>query len=176
MIDRPHREASVSTLEERPAKLQFRAAMEARDLTAIVDTFAPDAVLRSPFTERLAFNGHDQIAAVSEVVLDVFDDLQYTDEVRSEDAAFLVGHARIDGQHIEWVDHLRLGPDGKIRELTVLFRPLPATAVALRLIGAGLSRRKSPLRAAVVSALARPLGFMTRVGDRIGVRLVRASL
>jgi hypothetical protein len=166
----------MAMLEERPAKLHFRAAMEARDLAAAVDTFAPDAVLRSPFTDKLTFNGHHQIAAVTEVILDVFDDLQYTDELRSEDTAFLVGHARIDGQHIEWVDHLRLGPDEKIREMTVCFRPLPATAVALRLIGAGLSRRKSPTRAAVVAALARPLGFMTRAGDGIGVRLVRPTL
>jgi hypothetical protein len=166
----------VSTLEERPTKLQFRAAMEARDLPAIVNAFEPDAVLRSPFTAKLTFNGHDQIAAISEVILDVFDDLQYTDELRSQDTGFLVGHATIAGQYIEWVDYMRLSPDGKIRELTVFFRPLPATAVALRLIGAGLSRRKSPIRAAVVSALARPLGFMTRTGDGIGVRLVRPTL
>jgi hypothetical protein len=150
--------------------------MEARDLAAIVDAFAPDAVFRSPITDKLTFSGHDQIAAISDVILDVFDDLQYTDELRSEDTAVLVGHARIDGQQIEWVDHLRLGPDEKIRELTVFFRPLPATALALRLIGAGLGRRKSPIRGTVLSTLARPLGFMARVGDGIGVRLVRPTL
>jgi len=71
---------------------------------------------------------------------------------------------------------MRLGPDGKIEEFTVFFRPLPATAAALRLIGAGLGRRKSPARAAIISALARPLAFMTRTGDGIGVRLVRSTL
>jgi hypothetical protein len=55
--------------------------MEAGDLTAILDAFAPDAVLRSPFTDRLTFNGHEQIGAISEVILDVFDDLRYTDEL-----------------------------------------------------------------------------------------------
>jgi len=92
----------VPTLEERPAKLHFRAAMEARDLAAVLDTFAPDAVLRSPFTDKLTFNGHEQIAAVTGVILDVFNDLQYTAELRSEDTVFLVGHARIDTQRIEW--------------------------------------------------------------------------
>jgi hypothetical protein len=150
--------------------------MEARDLTAIVDAFAPDAVFRSPITDGLSFNGHEQIAAISEVILEVLDDLHYTDELRGEHTTFLVGHATIDGQHIEWVDHLRLDPNGKIRELTVFFRPLPATAVALRLIGAGLGRRNSPARAAVISALARPLGFMTRIGDGIGVRLLRPTV
>jgi ketosteroid isomerase-like protein len=166
----------VSTLEQDSAELQFRAAMERRDLAAVLDTFAPDAVFRSPLTDKLTFTGHEQIAAVTEVVLDVFDELHYTDELHAEGDGYLVGRARIGGQPLEWVDHLRLGPDGKIQELTVFFRPLPATATALRLIGVGLTRRKSPLRAAVISALARPLAVMTRAGDGIGVRLVRPTL
>jgi hypothetical protein len=106
----------------------------------------------------------------------VLDDLHYTDEVRGENTAFLAARARIGGQDIEIADHLLLRPDGTIGEFTVFFRPLPATAVALRLIGAGLARRKSPARGAVISALARPLGFMTRSGDGIGVRLIRSAL
>lgn len=61
-----------------------------------------------------------------------------------------------------------------IQALTVFFRPLPATA--LRLIGLGLGRHKSPIRAAIVSLLARRLAFMARIGDGIGVRLVRPTL
>ena len=166
----------MSTLDERPAKLPLRIAMEARDLAGVMDAFAPEAIFRSPLTEKLAFKGRDQIGAIAQIVLEVFDDFHYTDEVRSENAAFLVARARVEGQDIEMVDHIRLGPDGKIRELTVFFRPLPATAIALRLLGAGLGRRKSPIRAAIISSLSRPLGFMTRVGDAIGVRLVRPAL
>jgi hypothetical protein len=150
--------------------------MEARDLAAVLDTFAPDAVFRSPLTDKLAFHGREQIAALTEVVLEVFKDLRYTDELHTGDLGFLVGRATVGSQQIEWVDQLRLDPDGKISELTIFFRPLPATAVALRLIGAGLARRKSPVRAALISVLARPLGFMTRTGDGIGVRLIRPTL
>jgi hypothetical protein len=157
-------------------KLPLRAAMEARDLDAAVDAFAPDAILRSPLTAGLVFTGREQIRAVMAVILDGFGDLRYTDELRSENAAVLVSNARVGGQDIETIDHMRLRPDGKISEFTVFFRPLPATAAALRVIGSGLGRRKGPVRAAVISALARPLGFMTRVGDAIGVRLVRSSL
>jgi SnoaL-like domain len=158
------------------AKLPFRAAMEARDLGAVVESFAPDAVLRSPLTEKLAFTGREQIGAVTAVILEVFRDLRYTHEVRRDDVAFLVSRARVGDQDIEVADHMRLGPDGKIQEMTVFFRPLPATAAALRLIAAGLGRRRSPARAAAMSALTRPLAFMTRAGDGIGVRLVRSSL
>ena len=156
--------------------LPLRVAMEARDLPAIVNAFAMDAEFRSPLTERLTFRGREQIAALSSVLLDVFDHLRYTEELLCENTGFLVSRAQIDGQDIEMVDHMRFGLHGRIKELTVFFRPLPAAAAALRLIGAGLARRMGPARAALISTLAHPLVFMSRVGDGIGVRLVRSVL
>ena len=162
--------------EPSQAVLPLRAAMEARDVAAVIDAFAPDAVLRSPLTARLTFTGHEQIGALAQVLVEVLDDLRYTDEASDGTTGFLAWCARIGGQEIEGVDLLRLTPDGKVRELTVFFRPLPAAALALRLIAAGLVRRKSPARAAVVSNLTRPVAAMTRAGDPIGVRLVRSAL
>jgi len=150
--------------------------MEAKDLDAVLDSFAPDAILHSPLTSKLAFTGRDQIGAVTAVIFEVFRDLRYTEEVRRDDSAFLISRALVGDQEIEIADHLRLGPDGKITELTVFFRPLPATTAAMRLIAAGLGRRKSPARAALLSGLTRPLAFLTRSGDGIGVRLVRSTL
>jgi len=166
----------VFQTEPKPAVLPLRAAMEARDVAAVVDAFAPDAVLRSPLTTRLAFTGHEQIGALAEVLVQVLEDLRYTDEASDGTTGFLAWSARIGGQEIEGVDQLHFGPDGKIREFTAFFRPLPAAALALRLIGTGLVRRKSLARATVVSALTRPLAAMTRAGDPIGVRLVRSAL
>ena len=77
---------------------------------------------------------------------------------------------------IELVDHLRLDAEGKITEMTVFFRPLPSIAVAMRLIGTGLGLRRSRARAALISALVRPLELFTRVGDRIGAGLLRSTL
>ena len=159
------------------AVLPLRAAMEARDVAAVVDAFAPDAVLRSPLTARLTFTGHEQIGALVQVLVEVLDDLRYTDEACDGTTGFLAWRARIGGQQIEGVDLLRFGePDGKIREFTAFFRPLPAAALALRLIAAGLVRRKSPARAMAVSGLTRPLAAMARAGDPVGVRLVRSAL
>jgi hypothetical protein len=150
--------------------------MEARDLAAAVDAFAPDAVFRSPLTDRLTFNGRAQIGSVLEVVLDVFDGLRYTDELRSGDRAVLVASARVAGSELEMVDHIELDEGGKIRELTVFFRPLPATTAAMRSIGAGLGRRKSGARARAISVLTRPLELLAAAGDRIGGTLVRPTL
>jgi hypothetical protein len=165
-----------TTLAPNPAPLPLRAAIEARDLAAAVAAFAPDAVVRSPLTDRLTFTGPEQIGAVLQILLASFEDLHYTDELRHGDQAVLVAHARVAGQELELVDHLRLGPDGRIRELTVFFRPLPAAATALRVFGAGLGRRRSAWRAATISGLARPLGFLARSGDALGARLVRRAL
>lgn len=60
--------------------------------------------------------------------------------------------------------------------MTAFFRPLPAGAVALRMIGAGLGRRRGRLRGALISVFARPLGAMAGAGDPLGVRLVRPTL
>jgi hypothetical protein len=166
----------VATLEGDLGKVPLRAAMEARDVEAVVELFEPDAVFHSPFTENLRFTGREQIRVLTEIVLDVFEDLRYIDEVRVGDAGFLVARARVGGQDIEIVDHLRFNDAGQIQDFTVFLRPLPAVATALRLIGSRLARRKSAARGALVSTMARPLAFMTRTGDGIGVKLVSAGL
>jgi len=163
-------------LEEIPTMLPLRAGVEARDLQATVDAFAPDAIVRSPITGALTFEGHEQIRALMRVILDVFEDIHYTDEVRSGETGLLVAWTRVDGTDLEFVDHMRLDAAGKIRELTVFFRPMPAIAVAARAIGEGLGRRTSPTRARVISLLVGPLILLTRIGDRLATGLVRPTL
>ena len=166
----------MSSTEPTPVKSALRVAMEARNVGAVVDAFAPDAIFHSPFTEKLTFKGREQMTALVSVILDVFKDFRYTEEVIGENGGFLIARAKVDVVDIEMVDHIQLGSDGKILDFTVFMRPLPAAAAALRLIGRGLVRRKSPARAKLVFALASPLAFMTRTGDGIGVRLIRSAL
>jgi hypothetical protein len=147
--------------------------MEARDRRAVVEAFAENAVLRSPFTDNLAFEGREQLGAIVAVILDVLDDLTYTDELHGNGTAVLVGHATVGGLALQFSDHLKLRDDGLIQEMTVFFRPLPATTAAMRRIGEGLGRRKSTPRARMISSLVAPMAFMARTGDRIGVRLIK---
>jgi hypothetical protein len=157
-------------------KLPLRAAMEARDRAAVIDAFAEDAVLRSPFTPSLVFTGRDQLATLIDVLLSALDDFSYTDELFGHDTAALVGTMQLQGVSVNFTDHLKLRPDGKITEMTVFFRPLPASAAAMRVIGAGLGSHKSKLRGRMISALVAPLAFMTRTGDGLGVRLLKPAL
>jgi hypothetical protein len=147
--------------------------MEARDRRAVVEAFAEDAVLRSPFTDNLAFEGREELDAIIAVIRDVLDDLTYTDELHGNGTAVLVGRATVDGLALQFSDHLKLRDDGLIKEMTVFFRPLPATTAAMRRIGEGLGRRKSTRRARMISSMVAPMAFMARTGDRIGVRLIK---
>ena len=166
----------MSTVAQAQARSPLRVAMEARDVPAIADAFSSDAQFHSPLTENLTFIGRVQIAAVASVILEVFDDFHYTEELLGPRAGFLVARARVDGLDIEMVDHMRFGTDGRIEDFTVFFRPLPAAAAALRRIGAALAGRKSPARATIISTLAVPLTYMTRIGDGIGVRILRGTI
>jgi hypothetical protein len=147
--------------------------MEARDRGAVVAAFAEHAVLRSPFTDNLTFEGRDQLDALVAVILNVLEDLEYTDELRADGAAFLVGEAHVDGTRVQFSDYLKLDGDGLVQEMTVFFRPLPGTTAAMRRFGEGLAHNKSKIRALAVSSMAAPLAFGARMGDRLGVRLVK---
>jgi hypothetical protein len=147
--------------------------MEARDRRAVVEAFAEDGVLRSPFTDNMAFEGREQLGTIVAVILDVLEDLTYTDELRGDRVAVLIGHARVDGLRVQFSDYLKLRGDGLIEEMTVFFRPLPASTAAMRRIGQGLGRHKSDLRGRTISSIVGPLAFISRTGDRLGVRLLK---
>lgn len=166
----------MSPAEPNHAVMPLRRAMEARDVSAVVDAFAADAIVHSPLTMRLVFSGRREIERLVQVLLEVLEDFRYTDEACTATTGFLAWSARIGGQPIRGTDLLKFGPDGKITEFTVFFRPLPATAEALHMIGTRLVRRKSPVKALLVSWLTRPLAVLTRAGDPIGVRLIRSAL
>jgi hypothetical protein len=154
-------------------KLPLRVAMEARDHRAVMEAFAEDAVLRSPFTDNLAFAGRQQLDGLVAVVLEVLEDLTYTDELHADGSAVLIGHARVDGLRLQFSDYLKLSDDGLVQEMTVFFRPLPATTAAMRRFGDGLGRRKSKFRGRLINTMTAPLAFMARTGDRVGVRILQ---
>lgn len=113
----------MSTGNQIPAISVLRAAVEARDVAAVVQAFARDAKIHSSLTAQLTFIGHHHIAAIISVFFDVFDDPHCTDEVLSAGAGYLVSReSRRTG--IKIVDLLRSGRDSKIQGLTVF---LPAT-------------------------------------------------
>jgi hypothetical protein len=109
-------------------------------------TLAPHAKLHSPVAFK-PFDGREQISTLFEILLDVFEDFRYTDELASPDGetAALIFRTRIASKEVEGLDLIRPGADGLIEDFTVMVRPLSAAialaeAVGPRLAAAGVSK------------------------------------
>ena len=108
----------------------FRAAVEARDLDAMVGLLAPEVTFHSPVTFK-PFEGRDAVAHVLGAVLQVFEEFRYTDELAGDGVVALVFEARVGDRDVQGLDLIRDNADGLIEDLTVMVRPLSA-ALALR--------------------------------------------
>jgi hypothetical protein len=147
-------------------------AVLAGDLDAVVASFTPDAVLRSPITDRFVFEGRDQLRALYRAIIAITEDLEYTHEVHDGDTMVLAFRCRIGGQPMQSVDLLRLDDDGRVREFTAFFRPLVGVTTLLANIGPELVEPHAPRRARLIALLTGPLVALNRFADWMGVRLV----
>jgi hypothetical protein len=118
----------------------FRTAVEANDFDAMVAALSPDVVLHSPATFS-PFEGREAVAAVLQVVFDVFEDFTYTDELSSGLTTALVFTARVGDRQVQGVDLLRDAEDGSIADLTVLVRPLSGLQALAAAVAEGLGLR-----------------------------------
>ena len=102
----------------------FVAAVKARDGDAARELLAEDVRFRSPVVFR-AYEGRDVVAAILvEGAMKVFEDFRYTDRFETDGSAALIFEARVGDREVQGLDLLRFDADGKIRELTVMARPM----------------------------------------------------
>jgi hypothetical protein len=116
----------------------FRAAIEARDHAAMIDTLAPDVVLHSPVSFK-PFESKDSVAALFAVLLDVFEDFRYTDELEGPGLNALVFRTRVGNREVEGIDLIRTRADGLIVDFTVMVRPLSAAVALAEAVGPRLT-------------------------------------
>ena len=95
--------------------------MEARDHDAVIAALAPDVVLWSPIFDK-PFTGIDEASDLFAVLIEVLTPLEYLDEIPG-DPHILHFRAEIDGTELEGIDLLRFDEQGRVKEITVLFRP-----------------------------------------------------
>jgi hypothetical protein len=105
----------------------FTAAMQRKDLEAMLTHMADDIILKTPLAAE-PFNGKAAIRPVVEALLGVVDKFDFREIMRGPEhlSAFFgitVGSVELDG-----VDYWRIDETGLIQEMTVLWRPLPAVA------------------------------------------------
>jgi hypothetical protein len=110
--------------------LEFRAAVESRDLARMEAALAPDVVFRSPAVFK-PYEGREAVMHLLGTVIQVFEDFEYTDELAGERTHALIFKARVGDREVEGLDHLTLNEDGLVTQLVVMIRPLSGlTALA----------------------------------------------
>jgi hypothetical protein len=106
-----------------PEREDFRRAVESDDYEAMMALFREDAVLHSPITFQ-PFEGRAAIGTLLRVLMEVFEDFHYTDELDASDGTkALVFRTRVRDREVEGIDLIRFDEEGLIEDLTVLVRP-----------------------------------------------------
>lgn len=118
---------------------KFKAAVEAKDLDAMLETFADDARLYSPVVFK-PFEGKAAIGVLFRVLLEVFEDFRYVDELEGAETHALIFRTRVAGRDVEGLDYFRPGPDGRIVEFTVMVRPRSASDALMQEVGSRLAK------------------------------------
>jgi hypothetical protein len=153
----------------------FIAAIAARDADALIETLAPGVVLHSAVTAGL-FEGREVVADTYHSVLESFEELRVVDEFESGDTHAFFWEGRIEGRYVAGADRIRLDADGKVREVTIMGRPLSGLATFLTGIGPRLARRRrGELVARLLRLSALPLPPLFSLLDRITPWILRAS-
>ena len=102
---------------------RFRAAAESKDFSAIDELFAEDVTFKSPVVYK-PYEGREAIAMLLATVAQVFEDLRYTDQAETGDAAALAFSAKVGDRELDGIDFLRFDGTGKVREMAVYIRPM----------------------------------------------------
>ncbi|MFG1924332.1 nuclear transport factor 2 family protein [Cryptosporangium sp. NPDC048952] len=151
---------------------QWRAAGENGDAEAATACLAENAVAISPLTAAFRFEGRVQVREMLVAAVQVFDDVRYHTEVGDDRTRALFMTGRAGTEQFEEAQLLRFDDAGRIVELTLFGRPLPALTQVMSTIGPLLVREQGrPGLARVLRAATAPLHAMTRLGERTLVPL-----
>jgi hypothetical protein len=163
----------VETSTEAAKVHPFIEAFLARDYAALGEAMTPDVVLNSPILAT-PFHGRKAVVELLEAVIETLEDLRYTDDLADGDTRIMVFRSRIAGKvEAESIDIMRLAEDGRIREFTIMFRPLVATTTLASELGKRLGARRARWRGALAGGASRPSVWLARVSDRVAPRLVK---
>ncbi|HEV2074765.1 MAG TPA: nitroreductase family deazaflavin-dependent oxidoreductase [Thermoleophilaceae bacterium] len=149
-------------------------AMEARDLQGLIDTLSSDVVLHSAVT-RTTFEGRETVGELYGCVMESFEELEVVDEFSSGDTYAFFWRGRMEGRFVEGADRLRVDDTGKVREITIVGRPLSGLATFLTGIGSRFARsRRGALVARTLELTVRPLPPVLAALDPMSGWLMRA--
>jgi hypothetical protein len=152
----------------------YRQAYEARDLDRLVSLLSDDVSFHSAIVTEQAFEGRDSVAAFIAIVLDFFEDNQFTHEFGDKRSHVLVANARVLDKPVKTTTLLEFDAEGKIREIWVMARPLTGVVAIAEAIGSQLATRRGPGGGPALRALLKPLVGLAAVANWTGSRLIAA--
>jgi hypothetical protein len=119
--------------------MEFRDAVEAKDVDRMIAALDEDVVFRSPVVYR-PYQGREEVATIVRAAARVIEDLTYERAIGTDGGAdhALVFRAHIGGLEVEGCDFLRMNEAGKVDELFVMIRPLSALVALAERMGAEL--------------------------------------
>lgn len=103
----------------------FTAAMQRKDLPAMLTHMADDVVLKTPLAAE-PLEGKAAIRPVVEALLGVVDRFDFREILQGPRHVSAFFGISVGGHELDGMDYWRLDEAGLIKEMTVLWRPLPA--------------------------------------------------
>src|SRR3990170_4822534 len=118
--------AAPSTSSASTATTILRAAAERGNADAVAELLAPDVVFHSPMTDRVPFEGREEVAALHRDIFAVLEGLETTEPLALGDSRSFSFRARVRGVELEAHVLLHVNEQGQIDKLKIFIRPLPA--------------------------------------------------
>jgi hypothetical protein len=165
--------AAPSTSAASTATEVLRAAAERGDADAAAEVLASDVVFHSPMTDRVRFEGKEEVAALHRDIFAVLEGLETTESLALGDRRSFSFRARVRGVELDAHVLLHVNEQGQIDELKIFIRPLPALATLFAALPPRVSaRRRGRLTGTVAAVLTWPIGFVLRTADRTTPRFL----
>ena len=113
--------------------------LKKRNFQAMLPHMADDMVLHTPLAAEPAV-GKEAIRRIVTGLLNVVDAFEVRELLQGPRQSAVAFGVTIGPAHIDGVDLIRLAPDGRVQEMRVHWRPLPAVVQALDIINRAAGR------------------------------------
>jgi hypothetical protein len=131
---------------------RYRAASEANDIDALMDTLAPGVEVFSPISGRMVFRGHDDVRFLLSRVYGCLRGLRWTSQVSDDGpSVVLVGGATVAGVALTDAMVFDLDTDGRIASIRPHLRPWLALTMFALVLGPKVAGRPGAVLRALKS-------------------------
>jgi hypothetical protein len=119
---------------------EYRAASEANDVEALIETLSPNAELVSPLSGRLVFRGRADLGVLLGAVYGTLRELRWREEMSNGSSTLLIGTMRVGPFRLDDAMVFELGADGLIARIRPHLRPWLATTFFALILGPKIAR------------------------------------